>query len=144
MHPLRRLREAGPSTLAKIKELLAEDAVYHSGVLVRPVEGREKVAAMFAVSPGVRHGSYVAEYRLDDRNTFLRWKGKIQGCEIESFEVLTDNNQGLLVQRTVAYRPFPALLLVRDEMYRDLKDILGPDYWEYPTERRREDDSTVP
>jgi hypothetical protein len=52
MHPLRRLREAGPSALAKIKELLAEDAVYHSPVLVRPVEGREKVAAMFAVSLG--------------------------------------------------------------------------------------------
>jgi hypothetical protein len=139
MHPLRKLREAGPSTLAQIKALLAENAVFRSPVLAKSVEGREKVAALFAVSLGVRHGSYTAEYRLDDRNTFLRWKGTIHGHEIESFEVLTDNDQGLLVERTLAFRPFPALKILREEMYGDLKNVLGPEYWEYPAEGARTD-----
>jgi hypothetical protein len=134
MHPLRKLREAGSITLAKIKLLLAEDVVFHSPIFVMPVEGREKVAAMFALSLGVRRGSYVAEYRLDDRTTLLVWKGKIQGREIESFEMLTDDLHGLLIERTVAYRPFPAIQIFRNEMYRELKGILGPEYWDYPAE----------
>lgn len=136
MHPLRKLRETGPRTIARLKALLAENVVFYSPVLAKPVEGREKVAAIFAASPAVRQGSYVAEYTLDNRNTFLRWKGTFHGYEIESLEVLTDNTQGLLVERTVAYRPFPALRILREEMYKDLKNILGPEYWEYPSGER--------
>jgi uncharacterized protein with FMN-binding domain len=134
MHPLRKLFEAGPNTLAQIAALLAENAVFHSPMLIRPVEGREKVAAIFSVSHRVRQGSYIGEYRLNDRNTFLRWKGTIHGHQLESFEVLTDNDEGLLMERTVAYRPFPALRILREEMYADLKDVLGSDYWEYSAE----------
>jgi len=136
MHPLRKLREGPPSTLAQIKALLAENAVFHSPILVRPVEGREKVAAIIAACRCGRHGFYAAEYRLDDRNTLLRWKGTIHGNEVESLEVLTDNDEGLLVERTVAYRPFPGLKILRKEMYADLKDVLASDYWDYPTEGR--------
>jgi hypothetical protein len=138
MHPLRKLFEAGPNTIAKIEALLAENAVFHSGVLVRPLKGREKVAAMFFVSQRVRQGTYVEEYRLDDRTTFLRWKGTIHGHEFESLEVLTGDEQGLLIERTVAYRPFPAARILREEMYADLNGVLGPEYWEYPGEDRGE------
>ncbi len=79
-----------------------------------------------AASPKVGDGAYTAEYRLDEHNTFLRWKGKIEGLE-----VLTDNDQGLVIERTLAYRPLPAVQLFRDVMYPMLKDILGPEYWEY-------------
>src|SRR2546422_236582 len=106
MHPLRRLREAGPSTPAQVSALLTENVVFHSPVLVKAVEGREKVSAVLAASPNVREGAYVSEYRLDDRNTFLRWKGTIQDHEIESFEILADDDQGLIVERTIAYGRF--------------------------------------
>jgi hypothetical protein len=49
--------------------------------------------------------------RLDDCTTFLWWKGTIDGHEIESFDVLVDNAEGLLQERTVAYRPFPAVAI---------------------------------
>jgi len=64
--------------------------------------------AVLFVSRCVRQGTYIEEYRLDARTIFLRWKGKIHGDEFDSFEVLTDNELGLLLERTVAYRPFPA------------------------------------
>ncbi len=131
MHPLRKLRESGNNTSAEVSKLLAENVVFHSPALVRAVEGREKVAAILAASPKVRDGAYTAEYRLDDHNTFLRWKGKIEGHEIESLEVLTDNDQGLVVERTIAYRPLPAVKLFRDAMYPILKDVLPAEYWEY-------------
>lgn len=43
MHPLRKLREAGPNTPAQVSELLAANVVFHSPVFVRAVEGRKEV-----------------------------------------------------------------------------------------------------
>jgi hypothetical protein len=47
--------------------------------------------------------------------------------------VIVDNEQGLIVERTIALRPYPALKLFRDAMYAALKDKLPPDVWDYPT-----------
>jgi|SRR5271156_3108552 len=132
MHPLRKLRESGPHTAAQVETLLAENVVFHSPALVRAVEGRKKTAEVLAVSPTVRKGKYIAEYRLDNRRTFLRWAGEIEGHEIESLEILVDNDEGLIVERTIAYRPLPAVEIFRDAMRPMLADVLGDDYWEYP------------
>jgi len=48
MHPLRKLRESGKPTPAQVSELLAENIVFNSPILVRPIEGREVCAAIFA------------------------------------------------------------------------------------------------
>src|SRR5579864_7768683 len=44
MHPLRKLRDSGKPTAAQVSELLAENIVFNSPILVRPIEGREVVA----------------------------------------------------------------------------------------------------
>ena len=54
MHPLRKLRESGKPTAAQVSELLAENIVFNSPILVRPIEGREVVAAIFAQSSATR------------------------------------------------------------------------------------------
>jgi hypothetical protein len=132
MHPLRKLRESGDYTIGSVAKLLAEDAVFHSPLLVRQVEGRDKVALIMSTSPKIRHGTYTGEYRLDDRNTFLRWMGTIEGREIESFAVVTDNDQGLIAEYTIAFRPLPAIQIFRDAIYPVVKEMLGPEYWDYP------------
>jgi len=45
MHPLRKLRESGKPTATQVSELLAENIVFNSPILIRPIEGREVVAA---------------------------------------------------------------------------------------------------
>jgi hypothetical protein len=72
------------------------------------------------------------ESKIDERTTFLRWVGTMDGHKFESLEVIVDNEQGLIVERTIALRPFPALKLFRDAMYAALKDKLPPDVWDYP------------
>ena len=52
--------------------------------------------------------------------------------KIESMEIILDNEQGLIVGRTIATRPCPTLKLFRDAMYAALKDRLPPDVWDYP------------
>ena len=134
MHPLRQLRESGKATPAQVATLLAENVVFNSPILVRSIEGREAVAAIFAQSSSTRgSGTYTAEVKLDDRTTFLRWEGTMDGHKIESLEVIVDNEQGLIVERTIALRPYPALKLFRDAMYASLKDKLPPDVWNYET-----------
>jgi hypothetical protein len=76
---------------------------------------------------------YAAEFKLDERTTFLRWVGTMDGHKIESFEVIVDNEHGLIVERTIALRPYPAVKLFRDAMYAALKDRLPSDVWDYPT-----------
>ena len=134
MHPLRKLRESGKATPAQVGELLAENVVFNSPILVRSIEGREPVAAIFAQSSSTRgSGPYTAEFKLDDRTTFLRWQGTMDGHKIESLEVIVDNEQGLIVERTIALRPYPAVKLFRDALYASLKDKLPPDGGDYPT-----------
>ena len=132
MHPLRKLREAGKPTPAQIAELLAEDVKFNSPILVRPIEGRDAIAAIFAQSSSTRgSGAYTAEFKLDERTTFLRWVGTMDGHKIESLEVIVDNEEGLIVERTIALRPYPAVKLFRDAMHAALKDRLPPDVWDY-------------
>ncbi|HEY9067199.1 MAG TPA: hypothetical protein VIO33_19605 [Burkholderiaceae bacterium] len=134
MHPLRKLRESGSSTPAQVSTLLAENVVFNSPILARPIAGREAVAAIFAQSSSTRgSGRYTAESKIDDRTTFLRWEGTIEGRKLESLEVITDNEEGLIVERTIAMRPYPAVKLFRDAMHASLKDKLPPDVWDYPT-----------
>jgi hypothetical protein len=119
IHPLRKLRESGKPTAAQVSELLAENIVFNSPILVRPIEGREVIAAIFAQSSSTRgSGTYTAEFKVDERTTFLRWVGTMDGHKFESLEVIVDNEQGLIVERTIALRPYPALKLFRDAMYR--------------------------
>jgi len=97
-------------------------------------QGREVIATIFAQSSPTRgFGTYTAEFRLDEHTTFLRWVGTMDGHKIESLEVIVDNEQGLIVERPIALRPYPALKLFRDAMYASLKDKLQPDVWDYPT-----------
>ena len=135
MHPLRRLREAGTPTPEPFAAILAENVVMHSPVLVKPIVGRELVAITISNSSHSRDdpGKYVFEGKIDDRTTLLRWQGTVEGHKIESLELLTDDDQGLLVERTVAYRPFPALKIFRDRLIALNAGKLPADMWDYQT-----------
>ena len=135
MHPFRKLREAGPPTPEQAVAILAENVVMHSPVLVKPIVGRELVAITISNSSHSRDnpGRYVFEARVDDRTTLLRWQGTVEGHRIESLELLTDDKSGLIVERTVAYRPFPALKIFRDRLIALNAGRLPAEMWDYQT-----------
>ena len=131
MHAIRKLRESGNATVADYEKLLAPNVVFHSPVLIRTAEGREVVAKIFATSTTLREGVYTGEWKLDDRRTLLRWKGEIQGHELESFDIIEENDEGLIVDRTIAFRPMPAAKLFRDAMRAAMGSSIPDDFWEY-------------
>ena len=53
MHPLRKLRESGKRTPAQVSALLAENIVFNSPLLVRPIEGRGVIAAILGEPQGI-------------------------------------------------------------------------------------------
>jgi len=134
MHPLRKLREVGPPTPEQVATILAENVVMHSPVLIRPIIGRALVAHAISISSHSRDdpGKYIFEGQLDNKTTLLRWQGRVDGHEIESLELLTDNSDGLLLERTIAYRPFPAVKIFRDRLISQNAGKLPADMWEYP------------
>ena len=72
MHPLRKLRESGKPTAAKVGELLAKNIVFNSPILVRPIEGREVCSAIFAQSSSTR-GSGTFQQRSPQGSALLRF-----------------------------------------------------------------------
>ena len=79
-------------------------------------------------------GEYVLECKIDANTILLRWKCTIDGHPLESLELLVDDANGLLIERTIAFRPFPALRIFRDKMKESLDDSLGTGMWDYEPE----------
>jgi hypothetical protein len=133
MHPIRKLRESGHATPELFAALLEENVVMHSPLLIKAIVGRDAVAITMAASARNRDnpGEYVLERKLDENTTFLRWKGTIEGHEFESLELLTDGPDGRLRERTVAYRPFPALKIFREKQRAAVGDSVPADSWDY-------------
>src|SRR3984957_15587636 len=142
MHPIRKLRESGHATAAQFAALLADDVIMHSPLLIRAIVGREAVARTMAASSKNRDnpGAYVLERKLDENTTFLRWQGTIEGHGFESLELITDGADGKLKERTVAYRPFPALKIFREKQRAPTSDVLPADMWDYPADDQKPSD----
>ena len=102
------LRPGDPETAlpSPVAALLAENVVFNSPILARSIQGREAIAAIFAQSSPTRgSGAYTAEHKLDARTTFMRWEGTMDRHKIESLGGIVDNDEGLIVERTIALRP---------------------------------------
>jgi hypothetical protein len=130
-HPLRQWRESGANDLAALRDLLAPDVVFHSPILARPLQGRDLVMQVMTVSVQVRDGAYTDEFRRG-ADTLLVWTGTIDGKKLQSFEALEDDAEGRVLVRTVAMRPYPALVLFRAAMYERLATVLPSEYWDEP------------
>lgn len=127
MHKLIALREAGAG-VGEIAALLAEHVVFKSPVLSRSIVGRAAVAEAMVAAIAVRDGAYVAEMS-DGATTLLVWRGTVDGMPLDSFEMLLHDAQGLVVERSVAMRPFASALRFRNAFFRRMGARLGPAYF---------------
>jgi hypothetical protein len=134
MHPLRKLREAGITDPEQFAAILAPNVVMHSPVLIKAIQGRDVVAHTLSLSTKSRDnpGKYLFEGKFDERTTLLHWEGTVEGHTIQSLEMLTDDENGLLVDRTVAYRPYPAVRLFRKRLYEGNQGRIPDEFWEFP------------
>ncbi len=54
----------------------------------------------------------------------------IQGPDLESLDIIEENDEGIIVDRTLAFRPMPAAKLFRDAMRSALGSSVPDDFWD--------------
>lgn len=109
------VRSRDPSGL---RELLAEEVVFHSPVVHTPQAGRPITTAYLSAAfhvffnPGFR---YVREI-MGERDAMLEFEVEIDGIHVNGVDLLKWNAEGRLVEFKVLVRPLKAVNLIHQKM----------------------------
>ena len=101
-----------------LKELLAEDAVFHSPVVHTPQEGRDKVFAYLHAASHVLGGDdfrYLREI-VDGDQAMLEFATTLDGIQINGVDIITWNEDGKIIYFKVMVRPLKAINKVWEKM----------------------------
>lgn len=106
--------------VSQLKDLLADDAVLHSPVIHRTIEGK-KMVAMYLTAAFYTFlnetFTYVTEASTDDNHKFvLEFTTEIDGIFVNGIDMITFNGKGKITEFKVMVRPFKALNLINDKM----------------------------
>jgi hypothetical protein len=113
-HPFRTALEA--NDLDGVAATLAEEAVLHSPVFFRGIEGRESVVqALFLVAHLIDDVEFINEIR-DQSTVLLRFTARVGELDLEGVDLLTLDEDGKIVDLTVFMRPYSAATAFREGM----------------------------
>jgi hypothetical protein len=128
-HPFRIAIESGASP-EQLSKLFSPNAELLAPMLTKPLKDPKQIMRV------VGHAAKIAapiEYNVeasDGKQTFLLWKGEIEGFKLEAATILVDGDDGLIRQMRVLMRPWPVSKLFRDAMYKELSNEIPADCWE--------------
>ena len=109
---------AGGGDAQALKDLLAEDAVFHSPVVHTPQEGRDKVFAYLHTASHVLGGDdfrYLREI-VDGDQAMLEFQSSLDGIQINGVDIITWNDEGKISDFKVMVRPLKAINKVWEKM----------------------------
>ena len=110
---------------ARLRDLIAEDAVFRSPAVHTPQEGRETVvgyltAAFTVLGPGL---TYEREW-LGVDSAVLQFRTEVSGLQVSGVDMITWDAEGRIVDFTVMVRPAKALQAVIEHMGAELLRML--------------------
>ena len=104
--------------LALLKEILAEDVVFHSPVVHSPQKGKKMTYLYLSAALGVfLSGEF--EYKrevVNETDTFLEFEAVIDEITINGIDMITWNAEGKIVDFKVMIRPLKAINLIHQKM----------------------------
>ncbi len=109
---------AGGGDPEALRNLLAEDAVFHSPVVHTPQEGRDKVFAYLHAASHVLGGDdfrYLREI-VDGDQAMLEFQSSLDGIQINGVDIITWNSDGKISDFKVMVRPLKAINKVWEKM----------------------------
>ncbi len=109
---------AGGGDAQALRDLLAEDAVFHSPVVHTPQVGRDKVFAYLHAASHVLGGDdfrYLREI-VDGDQAVLEFQSILDGIQINGVDIITWNDQGKIKDFKVMVRPLKAINKVWEKM----------------------------
>jgi hypothetical protein len=133
-HPFRVVIEADAKS-ADIAKLLSPEAVLFAPMLSKPVIGAAQVLKVINEAARIAGPLHYTHEARDSKQTFLLWKGQMEGFTLEAATILVDDSDGLIRELRVLMRPWPVTTLFRNAMYRSLSASITQDYWELGPKR---------
>ncbi|WP_432768693.1 MAG: nuclear transport factor 2 family protein [Sphingopyxis sp.] len=109
---------AGGGDPQVLRDLLAEDAVFHSPVVHTPQEGRDKVFAYLHAASHALGGDdfrYLREIVEGDQ-AMLEFQTELEGIQVNGVDIIRWNDDGQIVDFKVMVRPLKAMNKVWEKM----------------------------
>jgi ketosteroid isomerase-like protein len=101
-----------------LRDMLAEDAVFHSPVVHSPQAGRDKVFAYLHAASHVLGGDDFRYEReiIDGDQAMLEFATTLDGIHINGVDIIRWNNDGQIIDFKVMVRPLKAINKVWEKM----------------------------
>ena len=101
-----------------LRDMLAEDAVFHSPVVHSPQAGRDKVFAYLHAASHVLGGDDFRYEReiIDGDQAMLEFATTLDGIHINGVDIIRWNNDGKIIDFKVMVRPLKAINKVWEKM----------------------------
>lgn len=101
-----------------LRDMLAEDAVFHSPVVHSPQAGRDKVFAYLDAASHVLGGDDFRYEReiIDGDQAMLEFATTLEGIHINGVDIIRWNNDGKIIDFKVMVRPLKAINKVWEKM----------------------------
>ena len=109
---------AGGGDPQALRDLLAENAIFHSPVVHTPQEGRDKVFAYLHAASHVLGGEnfrYLREI-VDGNQACLEFQSELDGIQINGVDIITWDELGKINDFKVMVRPLKAINKVWEKM----------------------------
>lgn len=110
---------------SNLADLLADDVVFHSPVVHRPLEGKA-ITLMYLESAGkvLNNGSfqYVREV-VGERDAVLEFVTELDGIHVNGIDMIRWNDEGKIVDFKVMVRPLKAIQSVHAMMGKQLEAV---------------------
>ena len=115
---------AGGGDPQALRDLLAEDAVFHSPVVHTPQEGRDKVFAYLHAASHVLGGDDFRYEReiIDGDQAMLEFATTLDGIHINGVDIIRWNGDGKISDFKVMVRPLTGVMALGEAM----KATVGP------------------
>ena len=111
--------------LKMLDEIIADDAVFSSPVVFKPMEGKE-ITMMYLHAAGQSFNMEKFKYTKeihDDMNSVLEFETYIDDISVNGVDMIEWNEDGKICNFKVMIRPFKAVQKVQEKMIEALESI---------------------
>jgi len=123
-------RAFAEKTAASFAEAFAEDVVLEAAVLMRPIEGRDRVKQVMEVASNIYDRLEFTHEATTGNRTYLEWEAVAFGdIQLRGITVLTRNDAGEIVLAAIHHRPLGGGLRFSAELGRRLAGVIDPEHF---------------
>ena len=111
--------------LKKLDEIIADEAVFSSPVVFKPMEGKE-ITMMYLHAAGQSFNMEKFKYTKeihDDMNSVLEFETYIDDISVNGVDMIEWNEDGKICNFKVMIRPFKAVQKVQEKMIEALESL---------------------